>query len=215
MPQRIRVDNGSPWGSWSDLPTDLSLWLIGLGVNVHWNHPKRPQENGVIERSQGTGQRWAEPHACATVQQLQRRFETMDRIQRESYAVQGKATRLQAHPGLMHRQRPYCRAREKGMWKLQRVLDHLSGYAISRRVGPHGHVCLYNRHYYVGFIHKRRTVQIIFDPDNLHWLVLNQDGHLLNRLAVKEITEKSIRQLRVTRKANRPRSQYRKRKPKS
>jgi hypothetical protein len=33
-PERFRVDNGVPWGSWGDLPTDLALWLIGLGVGV-------------------------------------------------------------------------------------------------------------------------------------------------------------------------------------
>jgi hypothetical protein len=213
MPQRLRVDNGSPWGSWSDLPTDLSLWLIGLGVNMHWNHPNRPQENGVIERSQGTGKRWAEPHACATVKQLQQQFDAMDRIQREVYADKGKLTRLQAHPGLSQVHRPYSRAREQATWNFQRVLEHLSGYAVTRRVGPHGHVSIYNRNYYIGIIHSRRTVQIMFDPEKPNWLVVDEDGHLLNRLAVKEITEPSIRTLRVTKKSNHPRSQYRKRKP--
>jgi transposase InsO family protein len=207
LPQRVRVDNGSPWGSWSDLPTDLSLWLIGLGVDMHWNHPNRPQENGVIERSQGTGKRWAEPHACATVSPLQRHFDAMDRIQREVYADQGKPTRLQAHPGLSQVHRPYRRAREKAIWNFQRVLEHLSGYAVTRRVGPHGHVSIYNRHYYLGIIHSRRTVQIMFDPEEPTWLVVDAEGHLLNRLAVKEITEPNIRALRVTKKSNRPRSQ--------
>jgi hypothetical protein len=211
MPQRLRVDNGTPWGSWSDLPTDLSLWLIGLGVDMHWNHPNRPQENGIIERSQGTGKRWAEPHACDTVQQLQHHFDAMDRIQREVYAERGKPTRLQAHPGLSQVQRPYRRAGEKTAWKLQRVLDHLAGYAVTRRVGPHGHVSIYNRNYYVGVIHSRRTVQIMFDPDTLHWLVVTDNGQLLNRLPVKEISMKAIRTLAVTKKTNRPRSQYRKR----
>jgi hypothetical protein len=211
IPQGMRVDNGSPWGSWSDLPTDLSLWLIGLGVKVHWNHPNRPQENGVIERSQGTGKRWVEPHTCTSVKQVQRRFETMDRIQRETYAALGKRTRMEAHPGLRHVHRPYGRAREKTLWKLPRVLEHLAGYALTRRVGPHGHVSLYNRNHYVGFIHSGRLVQIMFDPDKLHWLVFNNKGHLLNQLAAKEITAISIRKLQVTKKTNRPRSQYQQR----
>jgi transposase InsO family protein len=100
LPHCLKVDNGSPWGSWSDLPTDLALWLIGLGVTMHWNTPNRPQENGVIERSQGTGKRWAEPFACESVEELQDRLDHMDRIQREVYAEKGQPTRLQAHPGL-------------------------------------------------------------------------------------------------------------------
>src|SRR5262249_53568051 len=59
-PEALRVDNGSPWGSRGDLPTDLVLWLAGLAVAVRANPPRRPQDNGVVERSQGTGKRWAE-----------------------------------------------------------------------------------------------------------------------------------------------------------
>ena len=43
-------------------PPGLELWLAGLGVEVRANPPRRPQDNGVVERSQGTGKRWAEPH---------------------------------------------------------------------------------------------------------------------------------------------------------
>ena len=85
------MDNGTPWGSSSDWPTDLALWLIGLGVAMRWNPPRRPQDNGVIERSQGTGKRWAEPGRCQDVPQLQERIDEMDRIQREVYpSVQGQ-----------------------------------------------------------------------------------------------------------------------------
>jgi hypothetical protein len=42
LPVLMRVDNGAPWGSWGDWPTDLSLWLIGLGVGLHWNNPRSP-----------------------------------------------------------------------------------------------------------------------------------------------------------------------------
>src|ERR671934_175688 len=58
LPGGLRVDNGKPWGSWSDLPTALALWLLGLGIELHWNPPRQPQRNGVVERSQGTGKRW-------------------------------------------------------------------------------------------------------------------------------------------------------------
>ena len=41
-PERLRIDNGAPWGSAGD-PTDLALWLIGLGVAMDWNPPRPPQ----------------------------------------------------------------------------------------------------------------------------------------------------------------------------
>src|SRR3954454_16211345 len=52
-PERFRVDNGVPRGSWGDLPTDLASWLIGLEVGVDWNFPARPQDNA--ERREGVG----------------------------------------------------------------------------------------------------------------------------------------------------------------
>ena len=32
LPERLRLDNGHPWGSARDLPPELALWLVGLGV---------------------------------------------------------------------------------------------------------------------------------------------------------------------------------------
>src|SRR6266446_5873385 len=84
-PSAIRVDNGGPWGSAGDLPPDLALWLLGLGIDVWWNAPHTPTQNGVVERSQGTGRRWAEPERCATAAELQQRLQEMDAIQREAY----------------------------------------------------------------------------------------------------------------------------------
>ena len=77
-PERFRVDNGTPWGSAGDWPTDLALWLIGLGIGMVWNPPRRPQDNGVIERSQGTGKRWGEPATCADARELQRRLDAIN-----------------------------------------------------------------------------------------------------------------------------------------
>src|SRR5262249_60933218 len=72
-PLSVQFDNGNPWGSWGDLPTPLALWLIGLGLGVSWIPPRTPQDNGVVERSQGVAFNWAEPDRCHSVEQLQRR----------------------------------------------------------------------------------------------------------------------------------------------
>ena len=70
-PERFRVDYGFPWGSSGGLPTDLALWIIGLGIGMIWNPPRQPEKNGVVERSQGTGKRWAEPKQCDSLEELQ------------------------------------------------------------------------------------------------------------------------------------------------
>lgn len=51
LPQRIAVDNGSPWGDTLDSPyTPLVAWLIRLGVSVSHSRPYHPQTLGKDER---------------------------------------------------------------------------------------------------------------------------------------------------------------------
>ena len=109
LPGRFRVDNGWPWGSSGDFPTELSLWLIGLGIAMHWNNAGRPQENGVVERSQGTSDRWCEPWTCRTPAELQGRLERMDRLYREVYPYRKRLSRMDVFPGLEYSGRPYDR----------------------------------------------------------------------------------------------------------
>jgi len=197
MPQRFRVDNGCPWGSAGDLPPELALWLIGLGVEMIWNPPRRPQDNGVVERSQGTGRRWAEPATCRSASELQERLREMDRIQREEYpSVKGR-TRMEAYPALVHSGRRYSRAWERKHWKLAQVAEHLAAYSVPRRVDRKGLLSLYNRSCYVGKQHGGKLVYVTFDPLRLEWLFLNEAGLHLRSHPAPEITQDRIVKLQV------------------
>jgi hypothetical protein len=198
MPRNVRVDNGKPWGSWSDLPPPLALWLIGLGVEPIWIPPRRPQKNGVVERSQGTGKRWAEPRRCASAEALQQRFDDLDRLQREEYPHQRGRTRWEVYPELAHSGRSYSRAWERRHWDLGRVVAHLSGYAVPRRVDRTGNVSLYNRNQYVGVVHAHQTVYVMFDPEAREWLFTDLEGRELRRRPANEITQERIVSLQVT-----------------
>lgn len=51
LPQRVAVDNGSPWGDTFDSPyTPVVAWLIRLGVSVSHSRPYHPQTLGKDER---------------------------------------------------------------------------------------------------------------------------------------------------------------------
>ncbi len=198
LPERFRVDNGAPWGSRGDLPTDLALWLIGLEVGVDWNPPRRPQDNGVVERSQGTAKRWAEPGASDTAEELQRRMGEMDGIQRAEYpSVRGRS-RLEAYPQLVHSGRAYTPAWERGHWSLAAVGAHLAGYAVPRRVDRSGTVSVYNRTHYVGKIHERKTVHVMFDPEAREWIFADEEGRQLRSRPAPEISREAIMGLTVT-----------------
>jgi len=198
LPERFRVDNGIPWGSWGDLPTDLALWLIGLRIDMVWNPPRRPQDNGVVERSQGTGKRWAEPHTASSVHELQQRLERMDRIQRELYPSLNGRSRLEVFPQLSHSSRSYSGAWERKNWSLVQVAQHLAEYAVPRRVDRKGLVWLYNRNHYVGRIHQGKVVYVTFDPELREWVFLDEKSNQLRQMAAPEISRGRIQNLRVT-----------------
>jgi hypothetical protein len=197
-PQSFRVDNGFPWGSKGDWPTDLALWLIGLGVDMIWNPARRPQDNGVIERSQGTGKRWGEPETCQDADELQRRLDNMDRIQREVYpSIKGKSRWL-AFPGLQHNERSYSKAWEKRSWDLQPVLDHMANDHALRCVDRKGQVWIYGRSHYVGKAHQGQDVYVFLDPVDREWVFATREGVQLRRKAAAEITQERILKLQVT-----------------
>jgi transposase InsO family protein len=194
-PQRIRVDNGTPWRSRGDLPTGLELWLAGLGVEVRANPPRRPQDNGVVERSQGTGKRWAEPRRADSAEELQATIDAMDRRQRESYPYHGRASRLAAHPDLEHSGRSYDESREEQCWSLERARDLLAGYGVPRRVDRGGMASVYGRNYYVGKAYAEQVVHVRYDPQQQLWLFQDGEGHQLNRQPAAEINAANIREL--------------------
>ena len=194
----MRVDNGAPWGTRGDLPTDLELWLLGVEVAVTPNPPRRPQDNGVVERSQGTGKRWGEPWTCATPEELQARFAVLDEIQRREYPSIGGRSRWEAFPGLVHSGRAYTPDWEEGHWELGRVATALAGYAVRRRVDTSGTISVYNRRQYIGSIHKKKDVYVMFDPERYEWVVADEEGRQLSRQPATHINRADIMGLRVS-----------------
>lgn len=51
LPERMTMDNGSPWGSDTEHPyTVLTIWLIRIGIKVGHSRPYHPQTQGKDER---------------------------------------------------------------------------------------------------------------------------------------------------------------------
>jgi hypothetical protein len=198
MPGRLRVDNGVPWGSWGDFPTDLSLWMIGLGIGVHWNNPRSPQENGVVERSQGTSNRWCECWTCDSAEELQGRLDRMDRLYREVYPYRDRLSRTAYFPSLAHSGRSYDAAREPEMWEWPRVAEHLATYVVSRRVDSKGQVSLYGRGHYVGQLPRGKDVYVMYDPNRNEWVFADSNGQQLRSLAADWLNAQGVMDLKVT-----------------
>ncbi len=208
LPERVRVDNGWPWGSSSDLPTFLALWLIGLGVGVIHNPARRPERNAKVERFHGLVEPWGEPSACPDFATWQERLRWLSRVQRERYpsvevgkagkASDGKQTRLEAFPSLLTTTRPYSRDHEAERWSLELVKGYLAKGRWRRRVDKVGRIRLYNRAHSVGRAHKGQDVFVGFDPTETAWVFRDKDGREIGRQAAKEITVCSIVNLEVS-----------------
>lgn len=50
LPRRILMDNGSPWGRFSDSYSPIEVWLILLGIEISHGRPYHPQTQGKEER---------------------------------------------------------------------------------------------------------------------------------------------------------------------
>ena len=200
LPDRVRVDNGYPWGTPRDLPTELALWLIGLGVEPIWNPPARPTCNPKVERCNGLAQQWGELHTCADSRQAARALDRVCRIQREEYpAIRGRP-RIEAFPALCTPRRVYRRPEERALWDLSRVDAFLARGCWVRRADCNGRISIYGHGRSVG---RRRAGQesvVRFDAATRCWLVLQADGESIRRLPAIELTRERILALQVSRR---------------
>jgi hypothetical protein len=171
--------------------------LIGLGIEMIWNPPRRPQANGVIERSQGVEKNWAEPWACVDGAELQRRAGETDQLQREAYAGPGEQPRWQEFPGLAHSGRPYWPEVEASLWDLERVKAHLARYVVRRKVDPLGKVSIYSRPRPVSRAWIGEVVNIGFDAEDCCWVATADDRQELRRIEAPEVSREAVMGLRL------------------
>jgi hypothetical protein len=195
LPEIMRLDNGWPWGGWFDLPTPVALDLAGLGLQLHYNDPRSPRQNSVVERSHQTSQGWVEPHTCADAAELQWRLDEMDEIQRSAYPHRGAKSRLEMYPELAHSGQNYSREWEEDNWSMQRVKEYLGGHLAKRRVSEAGQVTVYDRRYSVGRVNRGKTALVQFDPTSGEWLFSSQEGVLWCRYTAERITADRVRAL--------------------
>jgi hypothetical protein len=203
LPLALRLDNGFPWGNWSELPTALALWVVGLGVGLKFNPPRRPRDNGVVERSHGVSKTWAEVATCRSAAELQERIDDLDKIQREEYPVFKSKSRWVLFPSLASNPRPYSREWEEANWQEQRTREYLAEQVARRKVDKQGKVKVYARSYYVGILHQHRPCCVQYNPDGGEWIFSDENGVQWCRQPAEQITAARIRTLDVSAKPSR------------
>lgn len=199
-PDQLRVDNGAPWGSWTELPPDLALWVLGLGVEMIWNRPRHKQGNAVIERAHGVCQRWVEPGTCQSAAELQARLDWATTLQRETYPAIAGQSRLAAFPALADGGRPYDPAEEGSWWDERRVWTFLGARVWTRRVDKVGRISVANRAVGVGrsWAGQEVTVRLVVADDAPLWVIRDAQGHLLRQHPAPELSRERILALDVS-----------------
>jgi hypothetical protein len=170
---------------------------MGLGIRMIWNDPGCPQQNGKVERSQGTSKRWAEPDQCNSVEELQQRLKEADRCQREVYPYRETLSRREFYPQLVHSGRRYRKTQEQCQWNLGWVLKHLGEYVVARQVDCSGSISIWNRNHYVGVKYSHQRVWVRLDPQSKQWIIADEAGNQLRVRPAKELTCQRIRSLDV------------------
>jgi hypothetical protein len=201
LPRKIKVDNGKPFGDpqRSSVP-EVALWLIGLGIDMIWNHPRCPRDNATVERMQRTTAQWAEPGGCRSSGELQKRLNEVEHIQTKHYGLRrfkGK-TRRELYPGLWSNPRSY----EHIHFSIKKVYAYLKNIVFVRRVSKSGCLCFYAQSVYVGTQYKNQDITVVLDPKKLCWKLTNPQGQTFACLSADNFCQSAVQNLNVCRKRN-------------
>lgn len=165
LPNRIRTDNGSPFGSvGAGRLTDLSVKFIKSGVTPEWINPGHPEENGRHERFHWTlKQSVALPPADSLQEQLIR----MAAFQ-EEYNYERPHEALNMGPPINQ----YCKSLRR--WDgILRAPEYDTQKMLVRKVGQNGCVWIkQSEHYitqtlageYVGIVEDEGGLKVQYGP---------------------------------------------------
>jgi hypothetical protein len=192
-PGAMRVDNGAPLGHPTlQMTSPLALWLIAMDIDMIFNRPKCPQQNGVVECMQATSGNWIEPEKITDLAHLQLRLAQESLLQRQLLPVKrlNNKTRLETFPQLETSRRPY----QADDFDEQRVYGFLAKKIYTRKVSSAGTIAHYQQIFSVGATYKAQFVQLRFDVASECWLIFNQHQQI-KTIPARHLTKESIENL--------------------
>lgn len=181
MPQYIKVDNGRPFGDPTrQIVPPLTLWLIGLGINVIFNRPRTPQDNAKVERSQGVLAQWTEYEKCQNHFELQARLWQQTDFHNLYYPVTrlGNKTRLEYYPKLLYAPNSFNPAQ----FDIQKVWDFIAKGAWEREVSAQGQFYIWGQRFSIGRKYAYHKISIKLNPQLNQWRVFDDKANLIKTL---------------------------------
>ncbi len=194
LPKALQVDHESVFydnKSKSPFPTLLHLWLIALGVTLHFGRHGRPTDQGMTERSH---QLWdgqvihgmTFPNWQSLYDALYHRRDFLNNILPCSSL--DNQPPLVAYPQAHHSGRPYRLEWEAELLDLKRIYAYLERGRWFRRISNNGLFSLGGSVYYLGSSWKHQQIEITFDSASRQFHCFDAAANLLKSLPLQDIS---------------------------
>ena len=198
LPQRLLLDHDSCFydnTSASPFPGRLHLWLVALGIDVHFGRLGRATDHAQVERMHQTmpqqaitGQTWEEQSALWHY--LDERRNCLDTL----FPCRSLAMRppLLVYPTATHSGRMYHLAWEEHMLDLQRLDDYLAQGRWFRLTSNCGEFWLGLQRYNLGLRFARQTAAITFDPCTRELICQAEGSPIVQRFPIMGLTKTDL-----------------------
>lgn len=198
MNHRLQVDHESVFfdnNSGSPYPTELTLWLCGLGIEVCYTPKGKPHKQGMVERSHQTmhqqvtaGQTFADCHQLFERCQIRR--------SRLNNDIPSRSTQNQpplvACPQAKKSERAYQVEAEEQIFDHEKVKNALKNSKWYRTISKDKTVTLGGWVYYLPKATPKTEVQIKFNQFKSTFLFFDADNKLINSRPAKGISFKEL-----------------------
>jgi hypothetical protein len=197
LPRQLQVDHASVFydsHAASPFPTRLHLWLVALGIEVHFSQGATDQ--ALTERSHQLWQQqvWqgAPPFGSWQDLYLALRQRRADLNWRLPCRGTDNLPPLVAHPQARHSGRPYHPHSEADLLDLARLYAYLAEHRWFRLVSKDGTFSLGAQTYFLSQRCARQQVEITFDPADAHLVCHDAAGQALKRLPIRHLTRPDL-----------------------
>lgn len=198
LPQSIQVDRDSVFidsRSKSPFPSQIHLYLIGLGIEFCFINVAPPLKQSMVERSHQTidGQ-VTKGQEYKTWQDLFRNTNKRRKVLNEKYpsrSLGGKAP-LTAFPKAKHSGRFYSIEKEEELIELHRIYKYLSECCWYRKVSDVKTISLNAKIYYLKHAEAKTQIQINFCNRSKKLIFRNAKEQLIAKLPMKDFSKEKI-----------------------
>lgn len=195
LPKRIQVDHASVFydnNSKSPFPTQLHLWLLGLGIELFYSRVHRPTDQAHVERSheilfkqilEGNPEfeSWTQLYNKCT----HRRFFLNNLLPSTSCNNQAP---LKACPQAIHSGKFYNPIHEQKILRMDRIYNYLAKCTWFRRVASNKTISLGGQVYYLAGAKAKEQLEITFCSICKHLMFHNDKELLVAMLPIKNIS---------------------------